>query len=185
LIIFSLLFIRYVNSSYFQRKGLITESEYKEIVKKHTAHGIAAGGDVDAEETDPIVRLAMGIFERGEKVDTSGRCTMLKGAHGSGPISGCAMITNLRLLFAADDVTSASLTASGAALIKIKILPQAESVPLHSIFRYSFSRSGGSASRAPGWILKLAGKHGRSLKLLLEDGDSRLYEVGPQASKSL
>jgi len=133
--------------------GQITEEEYALIVHQHLE--MARRTDEDTASLDPmtaaLLLLCGDALERGEGVCCSGRAALLSGSGGGSgpPIAGLLVLTDLRLLFMANGAATAAAVAGSPAVHLIadcKLIPQAESVPLHTLLQVQWTRFNGTSS---------------------------------------
>jgi len=168
--------------------GLISTEEYEVIIKQHSEYvketrgsgsgdGGAAGEGGDAALVSKLVHLAGSIYETAEAVAASGRATLLGGSHGPTPVRGVAVLTNFRILFVADAAVAAVAAAPGAGLLlsRARVLPEAASLPLHSLQTATWSKAAPPSAAAPGGgggvVLSLGTKWGRTARLHFADAD--------------
>jgi len=137
--------------------GQITEEEYAVIVRQHLE--MARRTDEDTASLDPmtaaLLLLCGDALERGEGVCCSGRAALLSGSGGGSgpPIPGLLVLTDLRLLFMANGAATAAAVASSPAvqlLADCRLVPQAESVPLHSLLQVQWTKFNDSSNAHSG-----------------------------------
>lgn len=131
-------------------------------------------------------------MERGETAQMTGRGGLLLGSQGSCQVMGLAVLTDLRILFIAEDAVNAPEEPDGETLLsRVRVLPMTESFPLHSIQTTSFSKGTSSRmakrrsalkdapeveegmvlERASSWTVTLTSKFGRTIQLLFTEDE--------------
>ena len=88
-----------------------------------------------------LTLLVGDLLEKFELAEITGQAVLLRGSHGNSQIAGIAVLTTFRILFISEDAVTAAQESNALKLrSRVRVLPQSESFPLHSIQTTAWSK---------------------------------------------